>query len=43
MGNENLTAILLLSRPDRVGLDRALHHHFEHRVLVKGIKTIIFD
>jgi formyltetrahydrofolate deformylase len=28
---------------ERLVLARALHHHFEHRVLVKGIKTIIFD
>jgi formyltetrahydrofolate deformylase len=28
---------------ERLVLARALHHHFEHRVLVKGVKTIIFD
>ena len=28
---------------ERLVLARALHHHFEHRVLVKGRKTIIFD
>jgi formyltetrahydrofolate deformylase len=28
---------------ERLVLARALHYHFEHRVLVKGIKTIIFD
>jgi formyltetrahydrofolate deformylase len=28
---------------ERLVLARALHYHFEHRVLVKGRKTIIFD
>jgi formyltetrahydrofolate deformylase len=28
---------------ERLVLARALHHHFEHRVLVHGSKTIIFD
>jgi len=28
---------------ERLVLARALHSHFEHRVLVKGVKTIIFD
>jgi formyltetrahydrofolate deformylase len=28
---------------ERLVLARALHYHFEHRVLVKGLKTIIFD
>jgi formyltetrahydrofolate deformylase len=28
---------------ERLVLARALHHHFEHRVLVKGVKTIIFE
>ena len=28
---------------ERLVLARALHNHFEHRILVKGIKTIIFD
>ena len=28
---------------ERLVLARALQYHFEHRVLVKGIKTIIFD
>jgi formyltetrahydrofolate deformylase len=28
---------------ERLVLARALHNHFEHRVLVKGKKTIVFD
>ena len=28
---------------ERLVLARALNYHFEHRVLVKGIKTIVFD
>jgi len=28
---------------ERLVLARALHYHFQHRVLVKGVKTIIFD
>jgi len=28
---------------ERLVLARALHNHFEHRILVKGKKTIIFD
>jgi formyltetrahydrofolate deformylase len=28
---------------ERLVLARALHYHFEHRVLVKGLRTIIFD
>jgi formyltetrahydrofolate deformylase len=28
---------------ERLVLARALHSHFEHRVLVKGVKTIIFN
>ena len=28
---------------ERLVLARALHYHFEHRVLVRGLRTIIFD
>ena len=28
---------------ERLVLARALHYHFEHRVLVKGLRTLIFD
>jgi formyltetrahydrofolate deformylase len=28
---------------ERLVLARALHYHFEHRILVRGLRTIIFD
>ena len=41
---DTLKDLILKGRDlERLVLARALQYHFEHRVLVKGIKTVIFD